>query len=128
MAKKTPNKRPATIDEYIEAASPESQPHLHQIYAILKSVAPEAEETIKWGTPFFVEPRFLFSFAATKAHINFAPSVETLEAFRQELETHKTTQNYLQIPYSQPMPEALIRKLAEYRLRIVSEREDDSFW
>ena len=49
-------KRPTTIAEYIRAAPREGQPHLRRLYTILKSVAPEAEETIKWGTPFFVDP------------------------------------------------------------------------
>ena len=66
-------KRPATIAEYIRAAPREGQPHLRRLYAILKSVAPKAEQTIKWGTPFFVEPRFLFAFSAHRAHLNFAP-------------------------------------------------------
>jgi uncharacterized protein YdhG (YjbR/CyaY superfamily) len=101
---------------------------LRRLYAILKSVAPEAEEAIKWGTPFFVEPRFLFAFSAHKAHLDFAPSAAALEAFREDLERHKTTKNYLQIPYDQPLPEDLIRRIAEYRLQVVSEREDDGFW
>ncbi len=122
------SKKPTTIEEYIQAAPPAGQPHLRQIHAILKSVAPEAEETIKWGAPFFVEPRFLFSFSATKAHCNFAPMSAALEAFSEELQAHKTTQNYLQIPYSQPVPADLVRRMAEYCLRVVSEREDDSFW
>lgn len=121
-------KRPTTIAEYIQAAPLEGQPHLRQLYAILKSVAPEAEEAIKWGTPFFVEPRFLFAFSAHKAHINFAPSATALEPFRKELEQHQTTKNYLQIPYTKSLPEDLIRKIAEYRLRVVREREDDAFW
>ena len=57
-------KRPTTIAEYIRAARGEGQPHLRRLYAILKSVAPQAEQVIKWGTPFFVEPRFLFAFSA----------------------------------------------------------------
>ena len=61
------SKCPTTIAEYIGAAPREGQPHLRRLYAILKSVAPEAEEAIKWGTPFFVEPRFLFAFSAHKA-------------------------------------------------------------
>lgn len=121
-------KRPTTIAEYIEAAPPAGQPHLRRLYAILKSVAPEAEEAIKWGTPFFVEPRFLFAFSAHKAHCSFAPSASALEAFRQELGTYKTTKNFLQIPYDQPVPEDLVRKIAEYRLREVDAREDDAFW
>jgi hypothetical protein len=34
----------------------------------------------------------------------------------------------LQVPYTEPLPEALIRKIAKYRVRVVREREDDSFW
>ncbi len=122
------SKRPTTIAKYIRAAPREGQPHLRRLYAILKSVAPEAEEAIKWGTPFFVEPRFLFAFSAHKAHLNFTPMAAGLEPFRKELEKHKTTKVLLQIPYSKPLPGALIRKIAERRVRDVREREDDAFW
>lgn len=120
--------RPTTIPEYIEAAPRAGQPHLRRIYAILKSVAPEAEEAIKWGTPFFVEPRFLFGFSAHKAHLSFAPMASALEAFRADLAGHKTTRNFMQVPYNQPLPEDLIRRIAEYRVRVVAERKDDAFW
>ena len=122
------SKRPTTIAGYIRAAPRAGQAHLRRLYAILKSVAPEAEETIKWGTPFFVEPRFLFAFSAHKVHLDFAPMAAGLEPFRKELEKHKTTKNYLQVPYDEPLPEDLIRKIAEHRLRTVREREDDAFW
>jgi uncharacterized protein YdhG (YjbR/CyaY superfamily) len=122
------SERPTTIAAYIEAAPREGQPHLRRLHAILKSVAPEAEEAIKWGTPFFVEPRFLFAFSAHKAHLSFAPMAAGLEPFRKELKKHKTTKNFLQIPYNKPLPEDLVRKIAKYRLRHVREREDDAFW
>jgi len=121
-----PKDRPTTIAAYIRAAPREGRPHLRRLYAILKSVAPKADEAIKWGTPFFVEPRFLFAFSAHKAHLNFAPTAEALEHFRKQLEKHKTTRNYLQIPYDAPLPEALIRRIARYRLRHMGEGE--SFW
>lgn len=121
-------KRPTTITEYIQAAPTEGQPHLRQLYALLKKVAPDAQEAIKWGNPFFVEPRFLFAFSAHKAHLSFAPGPEALEAFRNDLEQHKTTKNFLKIPYSEPLPAGLIRKIAEHRLSAVGEREDDGFW
>jgi uncharacterized protein YdhG (YjbR/CyaY superfamily) len=125
-AEEMASKRPTTIAEYIRAAPREGRPHLRRLYAILKSVAPEAEEAIKWGTPFFVEPRFLFAFSAHKAHCNFAPTAAALEAFRTELEGHRITKNYLQIPYDEPVPEELVRKIAEYRLRNMG--ESDAFW
>ena len=120
--------RPRTIEEYIRAAPGEGRAHLRKIHAILKSVAPDAEEAIKWGSPFFVEPRFLFSFSAHKAHCNFAPSPEALEAFRDELAGYPTTKNFLQIPYEMPVPEDLIRRIAEHRHETVTRREDDAFW
>ena len=120
--------RPTTIDEYIRAAPREGQPHLRRLYVLLKGVAPEAQEAIKWGTPFFVEPRFLFAFSAHKAHLNFTPTVAGLEPFGKELEAHKTTKGMLQVPYDQPLPEDLIRKIAEHRVRALHAREDDAFW
>jgi uncharacterized protein YdhG (YjbR/CyaY superfamily) len=121
-------KRPTTIAEYIRGAPRDGQPHLRRLYAILKSVAPEAEEAIKWGTPFFVEPRFLFAFSAHKAHLNFEPTAAGLKPFREDLEKHKTTKGMLQIPYIEPLPEDLIRRIAERRIREVRERDDDGFW
>ena len=119
---------PATIDDYIRAAPREGHPHLRRLHALLKSVAPDAEEAIKWGTPFFIEPRFLFAFSAHKAHLDFTPTAAGLAPFGEELQRHKTTRNMLQVPYDQPLPEALIRKIAEHRVRTVREREDDAFW
>jgi uncharacterized protein YdhG (YjbR/CyaY superfamily) len=121
-------KRPTTIAEYIEVAPGHGQPHLRRLYTILKSVAPDAEEAIKWGNPFFVEPRFLFAFSAHKAHLSFAPGAAALAHFGAELAAHKTTKNFLQIPYDQPLPEQLIRRIAEHCVQVVSERADDAFW
>jgi len=121
-------KRPTTIAEYIQAAPRAGQPHLRKVYGILKSVAPKAEETIKWGTPFFVEPRFLFAFSAHKAHLSFAPMAAAMQAFRKELKTLQTTKNFLKIPYDEPVPVALVRKMARHCLRVVRERKNDTFW
>lgn len=121
-------KRAASIEEYIQAAPSAGQPHLRRLYAILRSVAPKAEETIKWGNPFFVEPRFLYAFSAHRDHLNFTPGAAGLAPFRTELQAHRTTKMMLQIPYDAPMPEALLRKIAKARVRAVRERDDDSFW
>jgi uncharacterized protein YdhG (YjbR/CyaY superfamily) len=119
-------KRPTTIAEYIRAAPRVAQPHLRELYAILKSVAPDATEVIKWGNPFFVDPRFLFAFSAHKSHCSFAPTSSALAAFREELKAHETTKNFLKIPYDKPLPEKMIRKIAKYRLQNIG--EGDGFW
>ena len=119
---------PATIPDYIEAAPAAGQPALRRLYALLREVAPEAEEAIKWGTPFFVEPRFLFAFSAHQKHLNFTPDAAALAAFGAELEAHRTTKGSLQVRYADPFPEALIRRIAVHRVQMVRAREDDVFW
>lgn len=121
-------KRPTTIEEYIESAPPEGQPLLRRLHALLKSVAPGAKEAIKWGTPFFVEPRFLFAFSAHKAHLSFSPHEEAIKEFREELAAHQTTKYTLKVPYTESLPEDLIRRMAEHCLHVVSRRDDTSFW
>jgi uncharacterized protein YdhG (YjbR/CyaY superfamily) len=121
-------KRPTTIAAYIRAAPAEGRPHLRRLHALLKRAAPKAQGVIKWGNPFYVEPRFLFAFSAHKAHCNFGPTPEALKVFRKELAAYKTTKYMLQLPYDQPLPEALIRKIARFQLRQVRDRKDESFW
>ena len=117
-------KRPATIKEYIEAAPPEARLHLCQLYRILKSIAPDGTEAIKWGVPVFWERRILFGFAAYKAHISFGPGPAAMKRFSKELAKYKTGKGTMQIPYDQPLPEALVRKIAAYCITYV--RENDS--
>ena len=118
--------RPTTIAAYIKNAAPVAQPHLRKLHQILKGAAPKATETIKWGVPFFVEPRFIYSFSAFKSYAVLAPTAEALKHFEKELAKHPTTKNFLQIPYDQPVPEALVKKIAKWRVKNVGEGE--GFW
>ena len=119
-------KRPTTAAEYIKNAAPVAQPHLRKLHKLLKGAAPKATETIKWGVPFFVEPRFVYSFSAFKSYCVLAPTAEALKQFEKELAKHPTTKNFLQIPYDQPVPEALVKKIAKWRVKNVGEGE--GFW
>ena len=123
-----PRKRASTIAEYIQAAPREGRPHLRRLRVLLEGIAPDAEQVIKWGTPFFIEPRFLFAFSAHKAHLNFTPMAEGLAPFKDELAAYRTTKGMLQIRYDEPLPEALIRKIAKRRVRDLRTRKDDAFW
>ena len=118
--------RPTTVSEYIKAAPKESQKHLREIRAILKSAAPRATETIKWGSPVLEDRRILFSYSAFKSHLNFMPTGPALAPFKKELAEFKTGKDTIQFPYDKPLPKALIRKIATYRARQV--RETDARW
>jgi uncharacterized protein YdhG (YjbR/CyaY superfamily) len=108
--------RPTTVEEYIQAAAPEARSHLREMYRILKRVAPEGTEAIKWGVPVFWQGRVLFGFAAYKAHLSFGPGEDAIAHFARELAGYKTGKGTMQIPYDQPIPQDLVRRIAAYCL------------
>jgi uncharacterized protein YdhG (YjbR/CyaY superfamily) len=120
--------RPKTVAEYLRTAPAAAQPHLKRLRAVLRAAAPKATETLKWGNPFFVEPRFVFAYSAHKAHLSFAPGTGVLAGFRDELAPHQSTTHFLKVRYADPLPEELIRRIAERSVAAVAARADDKFW
>ena len=121
-----PNPKPATISEYINAAPREAQSKLRELRAILKKAAPNAKETLKWGSPVFEEKRILFAYAAFKSHVNFMPTPSAMRPFKKELEKYATGKGSIQFPYDKPLPKTLIRRIAVHR--IIELRERDVRW
>jgi uncharacterized protein YdhG (YjbR/CyaY superfamily) len=118
--------KPTPISQYIKAAPENAKDKLNELHAILKSIVPEATETIKWGQPVFEENRILFSFSAYKTHINFMPTRKTLDHFRDELKDYNTGMDTIQFPYDKALPKTLIKKIAKHRAKDV--RENDAKW
>lgn len=121
-----PKIKPSNVDEYIEAAPLVAREKLHEIRSILRKVAPNATEMLKWGNPVFFENRILFSFSAFKTHINFMPTGPAMQPFVKELSEYTTGKDTIQIPYDKPLPHKLIQKIAQYRIKDV--RENDAKW
>jgi len=115
--------KPTTVDEYIDRAPAEAQGMLRELRAILKDVAPEASESLKWGSPVFEQGRILFSYAAYKSHLNFMPTKPSLAPFLSELSGFKLGKDTIQLPYGKPLPKTLIRKIAAFRLKQVLEHD-----
>ena len=115
--------KPTTVTEYIAAAPREAQQKLREIRAILRQVAPNATETLKWGSPVFEERRILFAFAAFKSHLNFVPTPSAMKPFRKELAKYTTGKGSIQFPYDRPLPKTLIRKIAAFRVKELNERD-----
>ena len=125
-AARASNRVPKTIAKYIAAAPKEARRNLREMYAILRKVAPGAKEAIKWGSPVLEEKRILFAFPAFKSHMSFVPTRSVMKAFRKELAKYKTGKGSIQFPHDQPLPKALIRKMAA--LRVKELREKDARW
>jgi uncharacterized protein YdhG (YjbR/CyaY superfamily) len=118
--------KPTTVREYIDAAPKEAKEKLLELRDILKEVAPDATESLKWGSPVFEEKRILFAFSAFKSHINFMPTHSAMIPFEKELTDYKTGKDTIQFPYSKPLPKSLIKKIAAFRVKEV--RENGALW
>ena len=112
-------KKPKYVEEYIEQLPPIAKAKIKELRAILKSLAPEAKEDLKWGKPVFESITILFAYAAHKAHLSFIPTGPALKPLEKELTGFTTTIDSVQFLLANPLPENLIRKIAEYRKREV---------
>lgn len=118
--------KPTTVAGYIDSAPEPARERLRAIRAILKEVAPEATEALKWGHPVLEEKRILFSYSAHRAHLNFTPTGPSLEPFLAELAEYRTSKDTIHFPYDRPLPAELIRKIAAHRAEDV--RDNDARW
>ncbi len=118
--------KPKTVEEYVEATPKEAREKLQELRTILKNVAPDATEALKWGSPVFEGKRILFAYAVYKSHMNFMPTGPALEPFREELTEFKSGKDSIQFPYNKPLPKKLLRKIAAYRVTEVE--ENDARW
>ena len=114
----TPKKaRPKSITEYINAAPKEAQKKLREMRTCIRTSAPGAKESLKWGMPAFSYGRILVTFAAFKHHIGFYPTPSAVRAFANELSKFATAKGSIQFPLEKPLPLPLIRKITAFRVR-----------
>ena len=84
-------------------------------------ILPEAEECISYQVPAFrVGGKVIAGFAAFKNHLSYLPfSGSVLNKLPEDLASYDRTLSALHFPVDRPLPEALVRKLIEVRLREV---------
>lgn len=93
------------------------QPHLREMYAVVKATAPAATESIKYGMPTFEGKKNLVHFAAMKGHLGFYPTPSAIEHFAKDLAKYSTSKGCVRFPYDQPLPTSLITKMVKFRVK-----------
>ena len=106
--------RPQTIDEYIAAQEEGIQPVLREVRALLQSALPEAEERISWSMPTYRKGRNILHFAASKKLLGLYPGGEAAAVFADELAAYDTSKGTVRLPYGEPLPADLIRRIAKW--------------
>lgn len=109
--------KPKTIEEYIDAASPEMQERLWKLHDTIRTAAPGASEALKWSMPAYSYQKILVAFAVLINHIGFYPMPSAVKAFKKDLAKYKTAQGSIQFPHDRPLPLPLIRKIVRFRVK-----------
>ena len=104
----------ADVDAYIAAASPDAQPHLRLLRAIIRAEAPAAEEVFSYRMPSYTYLGKLMYFAAFKSHIGLYPVGNADRHLG--LSRYMTGKGTYQFPLGEPLPEAELRRLVRTRV------------
>ena len=120
MAKKGPMPTYPTVDDYIADQSGEAQAMLHELRAIIKEAAPDAQEMLNYKVPSYTlipggKRDQQIMMAAYAKFIGFYPFPSTMEAFSSELSAYKQGKGSVQFPLNQALPKDLIIRMVQYR-------------
>ncbi|MBQ7599626.1 MAG: DUF1801 domain-containing protein [Clostridia bacterium] len=103
---------PKSVDEYISLQEEHTRPLLVQIRDTIRAAIPDATETISWGMPTYKKKHNLIHFATAKKHIGIYPGEEAVTTFAEELVAYSFDKGNIRIPYKEPLPLDLIRRIA----------------
>jgi len=100
-------------DAHLAAAPPAVQAQLRQVQQAVEAAVPGAERCIGYRMPAYRQGKVFFYFAAFKQHIGIYPPVVDDAALVAELRPWRGPKGNLSFPLSQPLPLALIGRVAK---------------
>ena len=115
--------KPVNVDAYIASAPKHVQAKLRELRAAIIAAAPEAEERISYGMPYYAYKGRLAYFAAFKAHIGFYLPTPVVEEHKRDLKDYETAKATVRFPLDKKLPVALIKKLVKSRMKKNEERK-----
>ncbi len=105
------------IDDYIARFPANVRAILEKVRKTIRTAAPEAQETISYQMPAFKQHGILVYFAAWKEHIGLYPPVSGDKALERAVARYAGPKGNLQFPLDEPIPYALIERIARLRVR-----------
>jgi len=108
----------ATVDEYLAGYDGEVRARLDRVRAAVRSVLPDAEESIKYGMPAItIRGRHHVYFAAWTSHIGFYPVYRSDDPIEAELAPYRDAKDTLRFPYTRDQPDELIARVTAFLAR-----------
>jgi len=103
-------------ESYINSFPEDVRLILQQLRSAIKEAAPEAEETIKYAMPTYIQNGNLVHFAAYKNHIGFYATPTGHTMFEKELSEYKSGKGSVQFPIDQAIPLDLVKEIVRFRV------------
>src|SRR5512143_4301563 len=111
------NLRPKSVDAYIAAAPANVRGKLRQLRAVIRRTAPDAEERMSYGMPYYGYKGRLAYFGLSKHHIGLYIPTPVVAEFKSELERYETARATIRFPLDGLLPVGLIKKLIKARMK-----------
>lgn len=109
-----------TVDEYIAEFDSEVKKRLEVMRLLIRTEAPQAVESITYGMPTYkLGGKPLVYFGGFKNHVGFYATPNGHAAFAEEFANYKQGKGSVQFPNDQPLPVDLIKRVVQYRKKIV---------
>lgn len=107
-----------TVSQYLAGTPPAARKALKQLRAAIKSAAPGITERISYRIPTFdLDGRYLLYMAAFREHVSIYPVTAGMVARDgSEIARFRSGKGTLRFSLSEPIPVALVRKLAKVRV------------
>jgi len=110
------------VNEYIAIAPKEVRGKLKELRAIIKAAAPQAEERISYGMPYYAYKGRVAYFQEWKEHLGLYIPTPVIEEHKAELKNYVTAKATVRFPLDKKLPAALIKKLVRARVKMNEEK------
>lgn len=104
-----------TVDGYFGGFPPDVEALLHRVRDTIRSVAPDAEEAVKYDMALFRYAGTYLYVAGWKKHIGMYPIYPAEPELEAEIAPYRAKKDTVQFKYAKPMPYELIARIAEAR-------------
>ena len=113
-----------SVDEYLATVPEEARATLEKVRQTIKSIVPDATETISYGMPTLkYKGKGIAGFAAFKDHCTYFPmSGSVVETLKDDLKSYRTAKGTIHFPLDKPLPKILVKKLINTRLAEVTQK------
>jgi uncharacterized protein YdhG (YjbR/CyaY superfamily) len=105
------------VSAYIARAPKASRLKLTELRRLIMDIAPEAEERISYGMPYYDHYGRMAYFALMKGYIGLYIPSPIIADHKRELADYVTTKSAIHLPLEKKLPVALIKKLIRARIK-----------